>query len=155
VYKDCYDNHLGYIDPLTDSTRCTISNFWEMTEQGNKTYVSILDKYQLVLISSGSRPLARGQALYQDADTLIRVRNELMHYKPESLGGDNLHKLEARLRGKFSENKLMEGSGNPFFPDKALGKGCTDWVIASVKRFADNFFTTLGIAPNYRQVSFG
>ncbi|MGH8657397.1 MAG: hypothetical protein ACREV4_02620 [Gammaproteobacteria bacterium] len=125
-----------------------------MTEQSNKSTVSILDKYQLALRFAENEPFKKGESPYQEIDTLIKIRNELIHYKPESLGGDNIHRLEARLRGKFLENSLMAGSGNPYFPDKALGKGCADWSVASVTRFTDTFFSQLNIVPNYLRATF-
>ncbi|MGH8647627.1 MAG: hypothetical protein ACREX4_25455, partial [Gammaproteobacteria bacterium] len=95
-----------------------------------------------------------GESTYLVIDTLFIIRNDLIHYMPESLGGDNIHRLEARLRGKFLENSLMAGSGNPYFPDKALGKGCADWSVASVTRFTDTFFSQLNIVPNYLRATF-
>jgi len=64
----------------------------------------------------------------------------------------NKHKLDDILRPKFLPNKMMEGSGNNFFPDKALGKGCAEWSLQSVKDFADEFFEKMNIEPNYQKV---
>jgi hypothetical protein len=77
-----------------------------------------------------------------------------MHYKPESYGGEVQHKFLQQLRGKFSENPLMAGAGNPYFPDKCLGSSCATWTVYSVKKVADEFFRRLNISPNYQRVSF-
>ncbi len=48
----------------------------------------------------------------------------------------------------------MSGSGNSYFPDKALGKGCTEWAVKSARNFADSFFKRIGVEPNYQKISF-
>jgi len=151
LYQDCYDVHLSYVAPLASNVRETIADFWGMTEKENKSPISVLDKYQLTLRFSDNEPFKKGESPYQDVDLLIKIRNSLVHFKPESLGGENVHKLENKLKGKFSENVLMAGSGNPFFPDKVLGSGCTEWATASVRAWAEEFFKRLGVVPNYQR----
>jgi hypothetical protein len=64
------------------------------------------------------------------------------------------HEFINKLSGKFSSNPLMNGSDNPYFPDKCLGSGCADWAIRSIRVFSDDFFGRLGITPNYQRVAF-
>jgi len=151
LYQDAFDKHSGYLTTLPQAIRNLLGDFWAMTEGENKSAISILDKYQLALRFCGKEPFNKGKSPYQEVDLVVRIRNALTHYKPQSLGGDNIHRLEAGLRGKFSENKLMSGSGNPYFPDKALGRGCADWVVASVRKFADKFFSEIELVPNYQR----
>jgi hypothetical protein len=70
------------------------------------------------------------------------------------LGGDVEHKLSRQLSGKFDDNTLMRGSGNPWFPDKCLGHGCCAWAVRSVIAFADDFFGRIGVEPNYQKITF-
>jgi hypothetical protein len=70
------------------------------------------------------------------------------------LGGDIQHKFVGQLQGKFTDNQLMKGSGNPWFPDKCLGHGCAEWCIRSVTELADQFFERIGVEPNYQRVRF-
>ena len=152
LYQDAHDKHLVYLENLDQSTISILSDFWGMTEQENKTFVSILDKYQLALRFAGKEPFKKGDNPYQDANFAIKIRNELTHYKPKDLSENNKHRLDDTLKGKFNENKMMAGSGNNFYPDKALGAGCTEWSLNSVKNFADEFFKKMEIEPNYQRV---
>ena len=57
--------------------------------------------------------------------------------------------MEKRLRGKFDDNRLMDGSGNSWWPDKCLGWGCTDWSMRAVTALADEVVDKVGLSPNY------
>jgi hypothetical protein len=85
---------------------------------------------------------------------LIRLRNELIHYKPRNLASPTVHRLEKRLTGRFATNKLMTGAGNSFFPDHCLGHGCAEWSVTSSEMYMNAFFADLGIVPNYQRVEF-
>ena len=94
---------------------------------------------------AGSEPL-------QSAALTIKLRNLLIHFKPETISVINAPKLESQLVNKFPQNSLMAGSGNPFFPDKCLGAGCVNWTVQSAKGFADETFRRLALEPNYQRV---
>ncbi len=152
LYQDAHDKHLVSLGHLDETVISILSDFWEMTEEDNKSFLSILDKYQLALRFAGKEPFQKGENPYQDTALVIKLRNYLTHYKPMDLSEINKHSLDNMLRGKFLPNKMMEGSGNNFFPDHALGKGCAEWSLKSVKNFADEFFQRMGIKPNYQVV---
>lgn len=50
--------------------------------------------------------------------------------------------------GMFPDNKLMAGSGNPWWPDHALGHGCAEWAHRFAKALADLVMETIGIETN-------
>lgn len=152
VFQDAADGHSSYISKLPENQIEILSDYWNMTEMKNKSHISTLDKYQLALRFCGVPPFDTGQNPYQDAYTLIRLRNALVHYKPESISVDDPHRLSKQLVSKFPENKLMGNSRNPFFPDRCLGYGCTKWASSAIEDFTDSFFDAIGIIPNYRVV---
>lgn len=152
VFQDAFDEHPSYVGSLNSETRALMKDFWEGTEETKKSATRILDKYQRALCFAGVAKFNKGRSPYQDVSSLVDLRNELVHYKPESLGGDSIHKLGKSLGGKFPENRLMVRSGNPFFPDKCLGKGCANWAVSSSRKFADEFFERVGIEPNYQRL---
>lgn len=154
LYKDVADAHPSYIASIDKESRKLIQAFWQLTEERNRSPFSILEKYQIVLTFCRKEQFATGASPYQDAELVIKLRNELVHYKPESYGGEIQHKFIKQLRGKFLENPLMTGSDNPYFPDHCLGSGCVTWAVRSVKKFTDEFFKRLNISPNYQRVSF-
>ncbi len=125
-----------------------------MTELKNKSHISLMDKYQLALRFCEIKPFNECENPYQDANLVVRLRNTLIHYKPESISPDRDHKLSKQLNGKFPQNGLMIKSGNPYFPDKLLGCGCAIWSWRSMELLADSFFQEISIEPNYKKVDF-
>jgi hypothetical protein len=153
LLKDVVDKHESYIENIDDASKDRLAIMWELTE-GNNRYVSVLEKYQRVLKYCQKKEFMKGENPYQDADLAIKIRNELMHYKPQSYGGNIQHGFISKLAGKFSNNPLMNGSDNPYFPDKCLGSSCADWAVSSTEAFSNEFFTRLSIIPNYQRVIF-
>lgn len=149
ILQDIVDGHTSYtgeVDPVIQ--RC-ISVWWGQSEGQGRAAGSILDKYQSLLQFYGLPAMKKGELPYQDVDLLVGLRNELMHYKPEMLGGEEQHKWEKKLRAKFKPNRLLAGAKNSYFPDHCLGSPCAAWAARSVKKFGDAYFATLQIQPNY------
>jgi hypothetical protein len=88
----------------------------------------------------------------QDAALLVRLRNALVHFKPENIPADEEHELQKRLRGKFPDNRLMESSGSPWWPSHGLGHGCSEWAVRSARALVDEVLADVGIAPNYQRI---
>ncbi len=149
ILQDIVDEHDSYTGPVDPVIRRCITVWWGQSEGQGRAAGSILDKYQSLLAFYGLPALDKGRNPYQDVDFLVRLRNELMHYKPEMVGGEEQHRWDKKLSKKFAPNPLLAGSGNSYFPDHCLGSGCAAWAVQSVKAFADAYFTTLGISSNY------
>jgi hypothetical protein len=114
----------------------------------------LLDRFQLALYLLGRPPFDRGTQPFQDAQLLVHLRNELVHYKPRwRAGGDesaqtvNESWLTKGLETKHLSPNPFTGAGNPFFPDKCLGHGCTAWAFRTALAFCDVFFTKIGVRP--------
>ncbi len=152
LFQDAHDRHLAYIEHLDEEVVSDLADFWNKTDfgYGNAT----LQKYEVALSIGKKDPFVKGKNPYQDANLVIKIRNFLTHYKPKNVGGDEIHDLQKSIIGKFPETKTMSGSGNPYFPDKALGYGCTEWALRSVRSFADSFFDKMQIVPNYQRADF-
>jgi hypothetical protein len=154
LFQDACDNHGSYTGHLPERVLKSLRGFWLLSgEDQDRSSWSILDKYQAALLCSGAEVLPKAEQTYENAALLIRLRNSLVHYKPKTLGGEKTHRLEASLKGKFEPSRLFEGSGNPYFPDKCLGRGCAEWAINTSVCLADEVFRQLGVAPNYQVVT--
>ena len=153
LFKDAADKYESYVGSLNNDVLSKLAVKWKKTEGDNK-YISILKKYQLALEFAQQPAFIENDPPYKDVDLLIELRNELVHYKPQTLGGMHIHMLEGELENKFPINALMADSGNPFFPDKCLGYGCAKWALTSSRSFADDFFNKVGVIPNYKRVRF-
>ena len=155
VFQDAADGHLSYIAPLGNQLIKMLASLWSGDKVHSLSFWPTLDKYQVVLLFSRKPVFDKGLAPYQDALLVIKLRNDLTHFSPQTGATDTPDNAAHPLRGKFNTNRLMAGSGNPFFPDHCLGNGCAEWAVGAVHKYADEFFGRLELHPNYQRVNFG
>lgn len=106
---------------------------------------SILEKYQYALSFKGKSKFSVGEQPYQDANALVRLRNALVHFKPEWFDEREVHtKLEQQLVGKFPINPFI-GENGVFFPQQCISYGCTRWAVTSALRFMEKFSEFSGL----------
>lgn len=148
VVQDVADGHLSYVGVLSEQARVAISSYWHES-RGRGPLVA---KYQTCLGLAGCTPLASAAEPYQSFALVIRLRNALVHFLPETSAGTDVATLERQLSSKFVENPLMAGVGNPFFPDKCLGSPCALWATSASKAFVDEVFLRLRMVPNYQRI---
>jgi hypothetical protein len=114
----------------------------------------LLDRFQLALYLLDRTPFDRGAQPYQDAQALVNLRNELVHYKPQFRTGASEEPVEVAkwIKGladkRFSVNPFT-GDQNPFFPDRCLSHGCTVWAWNAALMFCDEFFNRVGVKAVY------
>jgi hypothetical protein len=157
LYQDAADDHApdgGYITPLSPECRNLMAELWRSTREGK---LKTIEKYERLLLFAGAKPLDRGGQVYGNARLLLRLRNAIIHFRPEDRSAeDELDKLQKGLRERgFAGNALMEGSGNPWWPDKALGYGAAEWAHRSAQALSDHVSDAIGIVPVYRKVEAG
>jgi hypothetical protein len=116
-----------------------------------------LDKYDLALAVCDQRVFKKGEAPYQAVALLIRLRNALIHFRPEwQPGGGSpseeaeLSKLSVALLNSFPENALAKPY-QPYFVQRCLGYGSSKWAITSSIAFVTEFRARLGssYSPTY------
>lgn len=150
LFQDAFDGHDAPdsgVSGIGERARLLMCEYWRATDLGRRGRT--LDKFQTLLRLSAQPSLNPGESLYQDANLAIQLRNAIAHYRPEDLAADEPASMEAKLRGKFSDNKLMNGSGNSWWPDHCLGFGCAQWAIESLVALADHVVGAIGARPNY------
>ena len=108
-----------------------------------------LQKYQVALTAAGKQPLRRGEQLYQDVESLVKVRNAIVHYRAEwdNEAGDH-RALEHRLNGKFRLNGLVSPN-TLWFPHRCLGVGCASWGVDAATNFSQEFCHRLSIPQRH------
>lgn len=153
IFCDALDKeHNERLNPLPQESIRLMRGLWNYIEKENP-----LDKYQIALEAAGKEKLDKGSEPYQSVDLLIKLRNELVHYKTKTVSSSSFEpteksKIEKRLSGKFIENLFYKFTGNPYFPNKCLGYGCAKWAFNSVVSFTDTFYSKMGIKPYYDHV---
>lgn len=114
--------------------------FWEEVK-----WYPILRKYQIALLLVRKERFDCGKSPFQEAESLVKLRDSLVHYKPEWDDEAGQHqKLESRLKAKFNLNPFA-ADGNLWFPHRCLGAGCADWSVKVASSFSDDFCDRLGI----------
>jgi hypothetical protein len=142
-YSAAVDNNQHVFKNIQPDRVKLLAALWEEAEM-----YSILKKYELVLVACGAKPFDRGSELYQSADSLVRLRNGLVHFKPEWDDEPKEHaKLESLLSHRFAESALWKkAKGNrAWFPDRCLGAGCAAWSCKVAKDFDQEFSNRMGI----------
>ena len=153
VFDDLADNHLSYVAPLPEEAKRLLDGLWVGDESVERWRV--LEKYRAALLCCGKSTFDKGNQPYQAAALLVRLRNRLIHARPKTRESGDLDKLDEALSASFQPNRHMAKMANPYFPDQCLGAGCAEWAVLSARQFADEFFSRLGLQPNYQTVNFG
>jgi hypothetical protein len=148
TFQDAADGNASRIAPLDQRCIDLMGEYWNDSDGGR--HVSILEKFEKALLFADRPRLDRGATPYQDAKLLIGIRNRLVHFRPAWMTAGEQTKEEAKVKGKFAENALMAGKGNPWFPDKCLGAGCAQWSWETSLALADDWTKRLGIPRPYQ-----
>ena len=120
-----------------------------------------LNKFQRVLTLLDRQPFDTATQPYQDTDTLVKLRNMLVHAIPARIPlGSTIQIAENDIQ--IAENDVLKilasknfalhpfaDENSPFFPDKCLGAACAKWAENTARTFADEFFSRLGVTPAY------
>jgi hypothetical protein len=119
---------------LSDDLVRLTAAYWNSTDEGER--VRTIDKYDAARLFAGCPRQDRGRLPDQDVPRVIALRNWSVHYRPQSYSHDepDLRAKVEDARARITENALMAGANNPWFPDKALGAGCARWAVQTVPR---------------------
>jgi hypothetical protein len=104
-----------------------------------------LRRYELVLHLLKKPVLDRGVQPYQGADLLVKLRNELVHYKSKWGQEMERQKLFERLRQlRFESPPFIPNHGTNFFPHQLLSSSCASWAVSTTTEFISTFYSLLG-----------
>lgn len=160
---ECYINDLYimvtdtelYLDSSTERNNTEIiRRMWSKGIPRTARY-KILEKYEIFLDLCEKQPLNRGLQPYQDASTLIEIRNELVHFEPEWREvplpaintNEELHKWEKKLKGKFEPSKIHK-SDHFYFPHYMFSSSCLLWSFNSATALIREFEDKAGISDS-------
>jgi hypothetical protein len=156
IFQDAADDHGltdgGYLSQLKPDSVSKMADLWREMGRGSLRRKDPIEKAQRLLECCGEIRLDSGRSPVQHARDVLVLRNELIHFKPESIEVEATHPWERRLRGKFPDNALMFGASNPWWPDHALGAGCAMWAYESARQLLDAVVGEVGIVPNYARI---
>ena len=140
LYLEAVDRNQNTFPPGRLRLAELMCHVWADVEQ-----MTVLTKYQVALSLAETSPYPKGENPYQAVDSLLRLRNALVHYKPEwDTELEEHRKLEERLANRFRESRLSS-SGHAFFPHRCLGHGCAAWSTKTAVEFYRDFRERLGL----------
>lgn len=138
-FTDAKENRRGIFSTITPETILALNNYWKIIEKS-----SMLNKYQLALAFDHKTKFDQANNTYKSVNSLIQLRHELVHPKPEwdtnPIISNNLEKL---LENKFSLTPFQ--SNNTFFPRRCLSYGCCKWAVITVYNFIGDFYKKLDL----------
>jgi hypothetical protein len=108
----------------------------------------VLEKYAVTLTCAGKRAVDKRRYPYADVDALIRLRNALIHFKPEVQWNDEVHAIRKRMEHLVPKNPLMLDT-QPWFPHQPLCAGVARWAWQASMAF-DQWQSQMGLTVSYR-----
>jgi len=140
VFADAKDGFNSF--PSVDSK--LLNEIWELIEAK-----PILEKYQFALLIQGKDRMSKDEQEYRSANTLIAVRNALVHFKPEWHHQQKTHeKISRNLKGKFQLSPFLD-ENVPISPMRCMTHGFADWAIRSSLNFASRFAQESGTPSKF------
>jgi hypothetical protein len=106
---------------------------------------STLHRYELVLHLLERPALDRGRYPYQAADLLIKLRNELIHYRSQWGPEMEQKKLFTSLQQLRLDKAPFTSPDSNFFPHKCLSASLASWSVTSAVAFINTFYSLLGV----------
>jgi hypothetical protein len=110
-----------------------------------------LSRFEIILHILGKRPMLKGGQPWQDMAILIRLRNELVHYK--SKWGEQMSRekfIGKTLTGLGFAPPPFIHPGSQFFPHRLLGAACAGWAVRTAVAFVNAFYERMEIESRLR-----
>jgi hypothetical protein len=105
-----------------------------------------LERYALVLHLLRKPAFDRGAQPWQGAALLMRLRNEVVHYKSRWGAEMSREKLWRSLLDLGHPKPPFRQDGENFFPHRCLSATCATWAARTSVGFIDAFYDHLGVA---------
>ncbi len=113
----------------------------------------VMSKCNKALADAGLPKMAPAEI--EETKLVIKLRNELVHYKPKTewletgTGSRETNRVLVELENKFAPSPFFEDTADPFFPRKCLGYGSASWALDSIESFLREFHRRMGTTPSY------
>ena len=111
---------------------------------------SIVRKYSVALAFRSGKRLNPGNLPVQNADALIKLRNAIVHFRPEWSGEQDKHdKLSKILQYKFKPSPFFPNE--PVFPRAWASHAFCVWSLKTAVQFLEHFYVEVGIPSPIEQ----
>ncbi|MCZ6829726.1 MAG: hypothetical protein O7F73_09085 [Gammaproteobacteria bacterium] len=139
--KECYVNELWFEQASVRSglNEAAAKHISDLIDRE-----SVLTKYSLALALRTGKKLDFGSEPVQSADALVKLRNAVVHFRPEWFDSQTKHeKLSKLLNGRFASSQFFPDE--PIFPRAWATGDFSAWAIRSTVGFLDHFYAEAGL----------
>ena len=144
---ECYANEMYFEGSILGNT-LTPAAAQELAQLVDKE--SVLRKYSMALAVRGGKQLDFGLAPVQNVEALIKLRNSVVHFRPEWFGEGGKHeKLSKVLQHKFLPSAFLPNE--PIFPRSWASASFATWALQSTVAFLEYFYNEVDITCPLRQ----
>lgn len=140
------DSSSSIWDGLTNDERKNLASAWDEATDKKPT----LEKFAYALELLERIPFNKGHRPYSDTNTLISIRNKLVHYNGSwfDIGTEGMLRDGALATSKLAnETKKLPKIPDYYGNAPWLSSGTAEWAITSALTFADEFYKLLKITP--------
>lgn len=106
-------------------------------------------RFNLILHLLHKQALDKGSEPYQSAALVVRLRNELVHYKSRWGAEMESSKLYRALEAMGHRTPPFASETMNFFPHRCLSADCAAWALGSVVAFLEAFYMALGVPSRF------
>ena len=111
---------------------------------------SIVRKYSVALAFRSGKRLNPGNLPVQNADALIKLRNAIVHFRPEWHGEQDKHdKLSKILQYKFKPSAFFPNES--VFPRAWASHTFCVWSLQTAVQFLEHFYAEVGVQSPIEQ----
>lgn len=107
-----------------------------------------LRRFELILHLLQRPPLDKGSEPYESAALIVRLRNEITHYKSKWGQEMESSKLFGSLKNRRHKPPPFISNAN-FFPHQCLSADCAVWAVKSTVAFLDAIYGKLGVTSRF------
>lgn len=109
----------------------------------------VMTRYETILYLLKKPSISRNTEPFQSAALMVRLRNEIVHYK--SRWGKQMEstKLYRSLESKHHSPAPFTDQSMNFFPHRCLSAECGTWAVESAVAFLDTVYRSLGVASRF------
>ena len=108
-----------------------------------------LSRFEVILHLLRKSPLPRGAEPFQSTALVVRLRNELIHYKSRWGVEMGSSKLYAALQSLGHQPPPFSDPSMNFFPHRCLSADCAAWALGSVVAFLEAAYQALGVPSRF------
>lgn len=135
------------IPQLTGLSLTTLRRMKELWNTQRVEYaLGVIEKFQVALICADQDRISMGVEPGQTVKAMIRLRNDLVHFKPKTNWTDEEHHLQKELQPRLGTNPLTDSS--PWFPHQVLTPKCARVAYEAVIAFGAQWCSQMGVDWN-------